>query len=96
MTKTIDRPAFCIDTGAPSSVIGLKELRRILQHQSLRATPTLKSLNRFRFADYTFQFLGQVDLPLSTPNNRPPIHVTFDIVAAYVPALLGLDALDTE
>ena len=94
VTKTIDGSAFGIDTGAPSSVIGLKEVRRILQHQRLRAVPTRKSLNRFRFADSTFQSLGQVELTLSTPKNRLPIYVTLDIVVVDVPPLIGLYVLE--
>ena len=33
---------------------------------------------------------------MSTPKTSPPIYVTLDVVAADVPALLGLDELDAE
>lgn len=90
------RPGFCVDTGAPSSVIGLKELRRIANVYGRRLIRLRKSLKRFRFADASFNSLGQVEIPLATPGHLKPIYVNLDVVSADVPALLGLDILDTE
>ena len=87
-------PGFCVDTGAPVSVVGLQELRCIFRRAGAKPKPLRKSFKRFRFADSTFQSLGLIDLPLATPNGIPPIYITMDVVAANVPALLGLDVLD--
>ncbi len=55
-----------------------------------------KSKRRYRFADAVYSSLGTVELPLATPNGLPLIYVSLDIVCANVPALLGLDILDSE
>ena len=88
------KTGFFVDTGAPTSVIGRKELRIISQGNGIRNLKLRKSGNRFRFSNSTFQSLGQVDLPLATPCGLRPIYVTLDVVSADVPALLGLDTLD--
>ena len=88
--KRTNQPGFCIDTGAPSSVIGFKKLRRIASRSDRR----LISFKRFRFAKASFQSLGRVDISQLTPNYIPPIYVIMDIVAVDVPALLGSDIID--
>ncbi len=37
-----------------------------------------------------------MELPLATPDGIPLIYVSLDIVSADIPALLGLDVLDSE
>jgi len=76
------RPGFCIDTGAPASVIGLKEVRRIANNAGKREK-LRPSNKRFRFADATFDSLGKIFLPLATPNGSMPIYVEMDVVAAF-------------
>jgi len=88
-----NRPGFCIDTGAPTSVVGLTEVRRIAN--SARKRLKLRSSSkRFRFADATFDSLGRVFLPLATPCGVMAIYVPIDVVAADIPALMGLDVMD--
>ena len=92
-----DRPlGFCVDIGAPKSVIGRKELARILRAQGLPFPTLRRSYRRFRFADTTFKSLGQVSISLATPPGIPPLPVVMDVVEAEIPALLGLDMLDKE
>ena len=87
---------FCIDIGAPKSVISRKELSRILRAHAFRF-PKLRSSNRrFRFADETFRSLGQTAIPLATPPGMAPLPAMIDVVDADIPALLGLDILDKE
>lgn len=90
------RPGFCVDTGAPTSVIGLKELRRIFNQLGRRLPILRHSPKRFQFADASFDSLGKIDLPLATPAGIQAIFVTLDVVSADVPALLGLDILDSH
>ena len=91
-------PGFCIDIGAPKSVIGRKELGKIFLQQKIRVPNIQKSevTHRFRFADKLFDSLGKVSLFLSTPKGIPPICVELDVVQADIPALLGMDILDRE
>ena len=67
---------LCVDTGAPASVVGLKELSRIFQTRGKGLPRLRRSTNRFRFADSCFNSLGQIDLPLATPSDIPPMQVT--------------------
>ena len=76
----MDNPGFCIDTGAPTSVIGLPELRRIFAKDKLKYLQLRKSPKKFKFADAVFQSLGRVDLPLATPSGIPPIYISLDVV----------------
>ena len=85
---------FCVDIGAPKSVVGYKEIKRIFARQGLRLGKLENSSSRFRFADTTFQSHGQVTIPLATSPGVPPIQVPLDVVSADIPALLGLDILD--
>ena len=87
-------PSFCIDTGAPLSVIGLKELRRVFSGIGKRLKGLRPSHRRFKFADAAYGSLGCIDLPLATPSGINTIYVSTDVVAADVPALLGLSTLD--
>lgn len=90
------RPGFFVDTGAPTSVIGLKELRRLANEYGRDLLRLRRSMKTFRFSDTTFESLGQVEIPLATPNHVHPIMVTLDVVSRDVPALLGLEMLDSE
>lgn len=86
---------FCVDAGAPSSVIGRKQLRRICSRRS-RQAPVSKTKRRFRFADAVYPALGGVELVFVSTEGVPDIFAPLDIVTADVPALLGLGILDVE
>ena len=93
--KGHNRPiGFCADTGAPRSVIGMREFKRIRSHLGLRNIKSKPSKCGFTFADATYASLGSVTLPLYTPPGIPTIMVQLEIVPADIPALLGLDDLD--
>ena len=88
-----DRPGFCVDIGAPRSVIGLKEARRSYGRTGRRLHPR-PSNRKFRFADSVFESLGTVMVPLETPPVIPTIKVVLDVISADIPALLGMDVMD--
>ena len=92
--RTSNHPAFCVDIGAPRSVIGKKELMRIMRHYNKQSIPVMRSRNAFRFGDSVAKSRGIVELFLDTPNGTPPLPVLLDIVDVNIPALLGLDILD--
>ena len=89
-------PGFCVDIGAPKSVVGNSQLNNILQYIGQKSIPRMRSTNSFRFGDVTVHSLGMVEIALATPLNIPNIPVLMDIVPVNVPALLGLDVLDSE
>lgn len=87
---------FCVDTGAPTLVIGLKEAHRIFTRLG-RKFPRLrlkKIRERFRFANAIFDSLGTLNIPLATPSGIKTLLITLDVVTADVPVLLGLDVMD--
>ena len=88
-----ERPGYCIDIGAPSSVIGLLELSRIYSAAGVIMKQLKKSKRRFRFSDSLFQSLGNTNLPLETPIGMSDKSLQMDVVSADVPALLVLDFL---
>eukprot|EP00171_Calliarthron_tuberculosum_P003553 IDg3553t1 len=95
-TQSNVSPSFCVDIGAPSSVIGWKQLHRINSQIGRRSIPIANYTRRSRFIDSVYKSLGSVCLALATPEGVQNIHVTLDIVSADVPALLGLEVLDSE
>lgn len=66
---------FCVDVGAPRSVIGLKDLHRFRSMLSMKRANLHPSENRFRFGDSVYDSLGQVTLQLDTPHGIPSIDV---------------------
>ena len=44
---------FCIDIGAPKSVVGMSQPNRILRNLEKKGIPRIKSRNFFRFGDVT-------------------------------------------
>ena len=90
-----NRPlVFCVDIGAPKSVVGRQEFEGIFRRHGLPIPRLLPSYTRFRFADTTFKSLGNLAIPLATPPGIKPLRVLLDVVEADVPALLGLDFLE--
>lgn len=93
----VRRPVgFCCDIGAPKSVVGRKELNRILNAIGMHERKIFPSRNRFRFADAVYESSGRVMLPLFTPPGASKVIVEMDIVTADILALLGMDVLDKE
>ena len=87
---------FCIDIGAPKSVVGMSQPNRILRNLEKKGIPRIKSRNFFRFGDVTVPSQGLIEIALDTPPNFRPIHVLMDIVTVDIPALLEVDVLDGE
>lgn len=87
---------FCVDIGAPKSVIGRKELNRVVNAIGMRPKKPRYSSNRFRFADAEYESLGKASIPLLTPPGIPAIFVEMNVVQADIPAFLGMDVLDRE
>ena len=81
---------------SPKSVIGKRELNRLLRATNKHSRDIRRSGHRFRFGDESFPSLGRISLPLATPSGIEPIFVDFDIGDADIPALLGMDVLDGE
>ena len=79
-------------------MIGRKELNRIFAKMGMSTSklsrPSFSKL--FRFADNTFESLGQITILLSTPFGIARIYVKFDFVQADVPALIGMDIPDRD
>lgn len=87
---------FCCDTGAPKSVVGRKELNRILNALGLHERRIFPSRKKFRFAYAVYNSLGRISIFLRTCPGVSKIFVELDIVDADIPALLGMDDLDNE
>ena len=95
-TEVPAEPAFCIDIGALKSVVGKQQLDAILITLRRKDIPRCSSHNSFRFGDVVVNSLGMIEVALATPPSVPDIIVLIGIVTVNVPALLGLDVLDSE
>lgn len=85
---------FCVEIGAPRSVIGKQEVSRLL-HQLCRVEKKLKlSLDSFCFADTVYESLGTTVMPLGTRRHINAILVEMYVIESNIPAFLGLDAMD--
>jgi len=87
---------FLVDIGAPCSVVGRKELNRILTEMGKHHRDIRPSSRSFRFGDVSCKSRGTILLMMETPTGIPPVEVNCDIVDVDVPALLGMDVLDRE
>ena len=70
---------FCVDVGAPRSVIGSEQLDHIIREHNHTAIPRFRSANRFRYGEVTVQSIGMVELFLIVPAPRRPIPILLDI-----------------
>lgn len=98
-SKHLDAPkwsGFCVDIGAPRSVVGRSYLSIVLQLIGEKSIPRMSSANYFRFGDTTVKSLGMIEIDLRVPSPRRSIPVLMDIVPVDIPALMGLDVLDSE
>lgn len=87
---------FCVDIGAPKSVVHSKELNKSFERMGSRR-PTLRiSTNRFRFADANFDSLGTVKILLAAPYGQKPIWVQIDVLMANIPPLHGMDGMESQ
>lgn len=87
---------FCVDIGAPRSVIGRTKLNKLLRRLGVKRITRLSSNNSFRFGDVTVCSQGMIEIELKTPSHVAKIPVLMDIVPIDVPALVGFDVLDGE
>ena len=87
-------PTFCVDSGAPRSVIGQPAFLDIKSHFKLPDTPLGSSRYSFKFGNNVHKSLGTTQFILATPRTIPDIHVNLDIVDVNIPPLIGLDILD--
>lgn len=71
-------------------------MNRLFRNLGRKRRRLKHSVNSFRFAETLYQLLSTITLPLKTPGDKEPIVVELDVVKANVPALLGLDAMDTN
>lgn len=83
---------FCVDIGAPKSVIGITSLREILKEKEISLQ---NSASKFRFGNNVKHSLGSTVLELKPPVGNPPlIMAKCGVVNVDIPPLLGLDVLD--
>ena len=67
---TIDSMFFCVDTGAPHSCIGDKELTKTIRHSERRSIPVKDSEHDFNFGDSLARSRGMVQLVSPTLVSR--------------------------
>lgn len=68
LLKKSSSAGFCIDIGAPRSVINRKEMNSIFINLGWGAKIGFSSNNRFRFPDSMHKSLGKIYFPLKTSN----------------------------
>ena len=88
-------PAFCIDVRAPRSVAGKQQLYVTFITLRLKTIPRCSSLSYFRFSDVVVKSLGMIEVALATTPFVPDIMALMDIVPVNIPALLGVEVLDS-
>lgn len=84
---------FCVDIGSPRSVIGKRELSRLLHHLGRLEKKLKSSINSFCFADKIFESLSAIVQLLESPHHLGTILVEMDVVGANDLALRGLGAI---
>lgn len=72
---------FCVDIGAPTSVVGLQEIRRIYSDLKKRFSHC-RSSKRCQFADATYHCWGVSTVSLSTLVRVPNIYASLDAFSA--------------
>ena len=88
------RSRICIDTSAPSSVIGLPQLRRIMRLHDRSRQPGLPSNRTLQFGDTIAPSIGMIEVMIDTPHNVELIHAVKDIVDVNILPLLIHDDMD--
>ena len=69
---------------------------KILKHVHRSNVPIVSSANKFRLGDVVVSSRRIIELCLEAPRRVPEIIVLMDVVPVDVPALFGLDVLDSE
>lgn len=85
---------FCVDIGAPRSVVSGVELTRLLNHLGRSRKKFKPPDNTFLFGDEVFESLGTIVLLMQNPKQVDPIPVKMDVVRCKIPAMLAIDAMD--
>lgn len=87
---------YFVDIGAPKSLLGQKELHRIVNLLVIHHRRLLTSQNIFGFSDATYESFGISIIPLETLPVIPLTMVQMDLVSADIPDLLRMDILYRE
>ena len=93
--RTVTPSGFCVYSGARKSVFGQNQLKNTLQYIGRSSIPRMHSNNTCCFDDVTVRTVGTAEIMLATPPMVLDIPVLMDIILVDVPALLGLDILDS-
>lgn len=89
------RPGVCVKISTPSSVVGMKETRRLLS--LLRTNPKMRPYPKtFILAEKMFKSPGKFQLQIATPPCVYSIFVIMDVVSADVIDLVGLIVLENN
>ena len=86
---TVDPMLFCVDTDAPHSCIGDKELEKIVRHSGGRSIPVIDSKRDLKFGDTLVTSRRVVELMLPTSGSTLDIPFIPDVVDVEIPPLLG-------
>jgi hypothetical protein len=91
--RQVQWQGIALDTGAQRSCIGLAQARAYCARHGLRFT--LRSSARiFIFGDRIYKSLGALTILVPTPSGL--LRLQLDVVPPDVPALLGLDVMDSR
>jgi hypothetical protein len=82
----------CLDTGAQRSVIGLSQAKAYCRFSGTKFRP-MPNNNSYRFGSDRQRSLGSMGIRMAVPGGSF-LSVKVDVVAADIPFLIGLDALD--
>lgn len=75
------------DIWEPTSIIRLKEMKRIFNDLHIPMRQLQPSGHRCRFADAVYTFVRRISLPFDTPSEIPTTRVYSDVVLADIPPL---------
>lgn len=87
---------FCIDISALRSLIGHRELNRILNSAGMHHRSIRPPQNSFCFADAVFDSLGKISLSVMIPLASLKCGLTWILSQHDIPALLPMCVMDKE
>ncbi len=82
----------CVDTGAQTTVIGLRQAKAYCRFMGIKFKP-MKSNHRYKFGEDKQDSIGSIYIRIPLISNKM-IQIKVDVVRANVPFLIGLDLLD--
>lgn len=85
-----------VETSARKSVVGERELKRILRATNKDSRQIRRSGYRSRLRDESFSSLGQISLHLATTRGLKPIFIDFYVGQGDIRALLDMEVLERE